>query len=222
VKSHRIRISGLSVILVVAIAAVAARHDVGPARPRTASPARPSVHAAEGSLGQGVVVHGHWTIAVFDPGGALVSRREFENALYAGEGDVLLASVLSHQAIPGPWWMDVGNTPAGSPCLSIKNLPLPCVSREVSPAAGASPLAVALSADGKTFSLAGSVVAQRDAAIDGVATGSQRCPPVAFTAGTPPPCSTGMPVYFTKATLTPPVNVVAGQTIQVTVTFSFS
>jgi hypothetical protein len=61
-----------------------------------------------GGPGEGIKVHGHWTIEVHQPDGTLVSRREFENALApdvlgSGGGSRLLTRVLARDLTVGRW-----------------------------------------------------------------------------------------------------------------------
>ena len=44
-----------------------------------------------GGLGQGIQVHGWWSIDVRNQDGSLGSHTEFENSLWAGQGDLALA-----------------------------------------------------------------------------------------------------------------------------------
>ncbi len=55
-----------------------------------------------GAQGEGIKVHGRWTIDVREPGGALVTHREFENELTPA-GATSLATFLSRGAVPGLW-----------------------------------------------------------------------------------------------------------------------
>jgi len=50
--------------------------------------------AAPGAVSQGIQVHGWWSIDVRDQDGTLRSHIEFANALWAGQGDLALASFL--------------------------------------------------------------------------------------------------------------------------------
>jgi hypothetical protein len=58
-----------------------------------------------GGQHEGIKVHGHWTIEVRNPDGALVAHREFENSLQGGPGGRanFLSSVLSRQNTVGNW-----------------------------------------------------------------------------------------------------------------------
>jgi hypothetical protein len=60
-----------------------------------------------GGIGQGIQVHGWWTISVLNPDGSQAQHAEFENALVAGSGDLLLAEILGAQATVGAWDLKV-------------------------------------------------------------------------------------------------------------------
>jgi hypothetical protein len=65
----------------------------------------------EGGMGEGIKVHGHWTIEVREPDGTLVSHGEFENALAPdsgiGSGAQFLSSVLARAVSVGSWSVGV-------------------------------------------------------------------------------------------------------------------
>ncbi len=57
---------------------------------------------ARGVPGEGITVHGHWTIEVRDPDGTLAERREFENELLGG-GVGAMVDILGRISTPGDW-----------------------------------------------------------------------------------------------------------------------
>lgn len=64
---------------------------------------------------KGIKVHGHWTIDVKHPDGALDRRHEFENALAVqGDGPLTLVRILARQWIPGLWAVDLIASGAGA------------------------------------------------------------------------------------------------------------
>src|SRR5712692_7791334 len=73
--------------------------------PRTLAPAPQT--SSKGGLGQGIQVHGWWTISVLNPDGTLVRHTEFENALQSGTGDLMLAQILGAQTSIGAWEVNV-------------------------------------------------------------------------------------------------------------------
>jgi hypothetical protein len=95
-----------------------------PAAPATANPAITQAHVSaaapspgveqiatsqksDGSLHQGLTVHGHWVINVREPDGTLVEHREFENSLQPG-GAGMLVGLLSGYMVPGDWMIVLG------------------------------------------------------------------------------------------------------------------
>jgi hypothetical protein len=86
-----------------------------PAAKSATVPAKaPALPPAKGQH-EGITVHGHWTIEVRNPDGRVVTHREFENALTGG-GQILLASLLSNQAVPGAWSVDLCTTGGATLC----------------------------------------------------------------------------------------------------------
>jgi hypothetical protein len=68
------------------------------------------IASAPGDRGEGVLVHGHWTIEVRNTDGTLAEHREFENTLMAG-GKELLAKLLARQSSMGGWSIRLFGTP---------------------------------------------------------------------------------------------------------------
>ena len=79
-------------------------------------------------------MHGHWTIEVRDPDGALKTHREFENSL-TFFGPANLAAAMGRAATTGLWEVNAGNS-TGGPCL-LSN-PVPCFVVESSDPLGTS------------------------------------------------------------------------------------
>ena len=71
---------------------------------------------ARGGPGEGIKVHGHWTIEVKNPDGTLHARHEIENALITthGGGRALLAGLLGNVYTDPKWSMFLWGSPA--PC----------------------------------------------------------------------------------------------------------
>jgi hypothetical protein len=168
---------------------------------------------------EGIKVHGHWVIDIRNPDGTLVSHREFENSI-ASSGPTLLSQVLARTAGVGYWGVAVGGSP--EPCNFLGS-PHACNIEEV--ASGGSSgdglfftLTVSSTSAG-TLVMTGTAIADNTASINSVQTGNSWCPPNSAP-GTP--CKDGNLYYFTAATVSPAINVLAGQTIAVTVTISFS
>jgi hypothetical protein len=156
---------------------------------------------------EGIKIHGHWVIDVRNPDGKLVTHREFEN-VYQGED--VAASFLDRTYSVGLWAVTLDIS--GSTQLTLVEPPYTggcigvCVSNNL-----------LVSRNGLGFQLVGSETQGTAGTIVAVQSGVGRCPPT-----NPPatPCLIG-PDLFT-ATVISPIAVVSGQTVQVTVTITFS
>jgi hypothetical protein len=168
------------------------------------------VEARPSSPGDGIKVHGHWTIDVHNPDGKLASHNEFENAcVQCGQA---LGIILSRQ-YGFTWRVFLQGTPA--PC-AYNGSPIDCSLLEVG-----SPVfpdfannvfaTLGLSANtaGGTFTLNGSFVAT----FDGQISSAESITTINGGAAN---------FNFSQRTLGTPIQVAAGQTVYVTVTFSFS
>jgi hypothetical protein len=72
-----------------------------PAVQQTAAP--PLTESSGKASGEGINVHGHWTIEIRKPDGTLVSHREFENSLVVSAGSQVLSQLLAGQSIEERW-----------------------------------------------------------------------------------------------------------------------
>jgi len=96
--------------LVVIMSAVAAQERTHPA-PAAAH------RESNGRLGgDGIAVHGHWTIDVRNPDGKLASHHEFENALEPS-GAIALAGLLGRQFQAATWRLDLVGQNASGACV---------------------------------------------------------------------------------------------------------
>jgi hypothetical protein len=187
-----------------------------------------AVNAQSGGPREGVKVIGEWTIVIRDEAGNVVRRSDFRNALFQGQGSGSLSSVLSRQRPIGQWVVllagEAGTTPCGTPAngkscglaeqLSSRLQFQPVTDYVAGLTVGLDP------ADGTKMRLQGSMRATGSGTITNVSTMLGRCP-----AGPPLPagCADTQDFAFFSGTniVTNPPTVVAGQTIDVTVTFSF-
>jgi hypothetical protein len=71
---------------------------------------------AQSGKGDGIKVHGHWTIDVRNADGVLSSHNEFENALEPS-GGVALTGLLARNLTPTAWRLDLIGTSSGGPCV---------------------------------------------------------------------------------------------------------
>jgi hypothetical protein len=196
---------------------------------------------------EGIKVHGHWTIEVRNPDGTVVTHREFENSLVAGQGNSFLSQVLARQITVSHWQIGIGpiitNTVRGL-CLDPGGTPSYCTIAEPEPN-GACPstnLGVTcpasnvfptlstptLDANGNLV-LSGQATAALNSSVGAVSTGVHSCNPTLSPASVPCPATVGQGfATITSATATVSPNfpasipVQAGQTIAVTVVLSFS
>jgi hypothetical protein len=170
---------------------------------------------------EGIKVHGHWIIEVRNPDGKLVTHREFENALVTS-GGTLLSQVLARSASVGFWAVGLGGSP--QPC-GTTGQPANCFIGDTASGMGSYPsagifntLSISSTSAG-TMVMTGTATAGNTASINSVQTSNNPCPSTSAPATA---CLNGTLDYFTSATVSPAINVVAGQTIAVTVTISFS
>lgn len=186
-----------------------------------------AVRAAEQGSDQrpeGIKVHGHWTIEIRNPDGALVSRDEFENALNGGER--VLAGLMG-RLMSGPnWSVRLSNLGVEQPCAGQAGNPQPCLLVEPSDPIEPAPwfsknleLIVPTGALGipglplGTVELRGSITAVYSSPINQVQ-----------SLVLAPPTQGGAPfaLFFSATQLATPRQVEPGQIIQVSVVFSFS
>ena len=164
---------------------------------------------AQDGSGNGVKVHGRWTIDVRNPDGSLASHHEIENALVTGAtgGSGLLAGLLGNVYTDLRWSMFLWGNPApcGGPLL-IDPCTLPEGSLTVTtPAALQSPYLAG------TMRLAGSVTVAVDSTLFDV---------VSLWSASARGMTNRVHGGFTSKGVN--IAVSAGQIVQVTVVFSFS
>ena len=204
--------------------------------PSKLAPARPQT-APSGGSGEGIQVHGHWTIEIREPNGTLVSHHEFENAL-TPFGHVRLTQLLGREESVGLWEVNVlGPIGANGPCTSpsepefcelgeptsinnraygFYNLAVDVIPPVLDPA---DPFLQTVLTAGALV-LSGTATAQQDGAIASVFSGHWVC---ATTIAPASPCqSPGGFGGFTRTDLPANVPVLDGQSIQVTVRITFS
>jgi len=186
---------------------------------------------AEGQGGaskEGIKVHGHWKIEVFNPDGTRAGTTEFENSLDSSLGGDYLVRLLSGLAVYGNWGIELDASTGTKPCDDAGN-PVSCKIGE----SGGYYLTMTLdslnlSVVGNVGStprqivLSGSVTAANASTIDTVKTLSSYCADTNVSISTCRSTNSSVWQNFTAATLGTPPSVVTGQLIQVTVTISFS
>ena len=146
--------------------------------------------------GEGIQVHGDWTLDIYNEDGSLDQHVEFSNALLPG-GASTIASIVSGNASIGSWAIRLQG-----PGFSVLS----------------DVLAATYTVPDGFFTLSGSVVVDQDSQINHVETRSGKCNPSVA------PADCNLPVTstpFTAKTISP-VDVTAGQTVQVEVEISFT
>lgn len=191
----------------------------------TLAPAGPFTRTAAGGQGEGIKVHGDWTIVIREPDGRVVSRRDFRNALDSGtpKGGALMLVKLLNGAVTLLEWavvlQNLSDFGQQSPCTTSQGGPSSCAvvttgfpgSGLVDSSAITRSLLKSEQGSPTGFVLTGTATAMRNGSIATVATRAHQT-------------SAGISGFFsfTSATLQQPIAVAAGQIIQVKVVISFS
>ena len=167
---------------------------------------------------EGIKVHGHWQFDIYNKDGSFDRKVEFENSLNSfGKG--LLASLLSGINTAGYWRVSLeGNNDF---CLSS----ILCNTVEASSPADEVPgitfKNLSFTNTNDTIILEGSIVTASDNQINGVSTSMYLCREI----DNPRTCTISnsqLSSFTSKDLSASPVAVQAGQTVNVTVTISFS
>jgi len=195
---------------VIAVALMCATTALAQERPAPAASTVADHHGSNAKpAGDGIKVHGHWTVDVRNADGSLASHNEFENACaQCGEA---LVPLLAKQGSIVRWRVRAGSTNSASPCsmfsqgwfcqLEEPGTPvLPEEQNALFPT-------LQLTANGAVFQLAGTFTASQNGVIDFVL--SQVDGTTTFA-------------NFSERSLATPIQITAGQQVRVTVTFSFS
>jgi hypothetical protein len=198
------------------VVAVAAAAWLGPGTAGASEPGK-------SGPSEGIKVHGHWTIELKDPNGSLASTHEFENALIVSMngGSALLSGLLANFYSDPIWTVSLYGPDTTGPCRHDTAPQMwPCrITEARSPFSGgeySKNLVVGLpvvSSGGVrpagTFELSGSATAVHDGPITLVDSAWYVAARNTFGS-------------FTAKALPSPIQVRAGQIIQVKVVFSFS
>jgi len=174
--------------------------------------------------GEGIKVHGHWTIDVRNPDGALASHRDFENSLQPSGAAALVGS-LSRTSVTGLWMVVLGGLSAPGPCNSTTT----CYVLEPNETISGDSYNLTVSAPtsgpnrGKIV-LAGSVTVSGSATIAVVETMMDVCAMGVNATACTATQAGYITTLFTSFGFMPNmyVTVVPGQLVQVTVVLSFS
>ena len=178
-----------------------------------------SANQSSQGASEGIAVHGHWTVDVVDPDGRLATHSAFENALDSA-GARALGLILGRgaQVVDPGWAIALGTNPLNpdsAPCLPPGGTPDDCVVAE--PGMTGFPLPVSsfnlqVTSTSDGLDLEGSVIATRTGAIGIVKT------LVVLSDG-------GTYLFTLKEVFADSgaqINVDAGQSIEITVSLTFS
>ncbi|MGA7096410.1 MAG: hypothetical protein WB245_02455 [Acidimicrobiia bacterium] len=191
----RLRSLGLLAVIALVVA------SCGGAQPEASAPS------------EGIVVHGDWTIDIYNPDGSLDQHTEFSNALGPNGGNSL-AGFLVGQATPGMWLVRLYGSDTNGPCKTYE------------PSFGTCALtASAVNNSDGSLTVTASGTAENDGEIATVDTKIATC----GNNVTPADCPAAYDPLFddtgsslTEKDLTAPETVSAGQSIQVEVVISFT
>jgi hypothetical protein len=200
--------------------------DSAPAQQSAASKAAADTREAappkdSSGRNEGIKVHGHWVIEVFNPDGSKAARHEFENSL-AASGSQTLAGVLARTSTPARFSLFLHAVPPDvSPWPGADGF---IVDAAAVPAQGTGPhtfptLTTQLTgSNSNQILIKGTATAVSQGVIDEVLTMLDFCSPSVAPSACNAPSTTN---FFTGAT-PPQIPLAAGQIVQVTVTISFS
>jgi len=180
--------------------------------------------AKEKGGGEGIKVHGHWTIEVKDPDGKVATHREFENSLQPPAGPTLLADLLLGYLVNAGFGLILNDTPLSGATVTL-NIDSPnwtCSSNTstslCSNTLTAGPISNGLSISGQISNApGGSITAVYSEALSCLSSSN---PPTPITTS-PAGCAPFVAVQFTGTTLATSIPVTSGQTVQVTVQITF-
>ena len=212
----------LSPVTVATAAALDQPESSAHAVSSVASGPGPSAVGPMGSIG----VHGHWEIEVRNPDGSLVTRREFDNALF-DHGANILPLLLSGAVVPAPWIVFFYGAP--TPCFPYPGDNQKCFILE-----GRLPVPASTNGISKNLvvttdplKLSGSITVPLAGSITTVQTSLDICsgsPPASCLGGATVAIRNNLATssaWFTGTNIAP-INVLAGQLVTFTITFTFS
>lgn len=225
----------------------APRHAAAEAASENAANNQEGKVASDGSVHQGLKVHGHWVINVRNPDGSLAEHREFENSLQAS-GAGFLVGLLSGYLVPGDWMIVLGPQSGNGACTATYEFCGMVRSTATYPAVGycaiyyctGSTLSYAYNfgtdfAGPYSIVLSGSITANQTGTIGNVATVLNTCANIAFSStANPSSIVTSSPATCVSATAQQPwygpltgtnitpIAVTSGQLVQAIVTITFS
>jgi hypothetical protein len=185
-----------------------------------------TVTASSGGPSEGVVVHGYWTIEVFNPDGSLAEHREFENALVSGYGSPTLVNILARQNSVGGWEISLipRNVNEGAFLSETSNPTYGILAESTYPRTYPNlfktlTVSVGTGDDNLKLVLRGTATAQTNGNIGRVKTLISMLRPASSPSGSYDAVSLN---DFTETVLSSPVNLTTNQIVTITVVISFS
>jgi hypothetical protein len=212
----------------VTLAAAAAADQSETADHAVSTDPRLSADNPMGSIG----VHGHWEIEVRNPDGSLAAMREFDNALF-DTGAFILGNFLSGTFTPASWIVFFNGAP--TPCEPLTGESQQwcfIVESRVPATASSRGISKNLVVTTDPLKLSGSITLPKPGSITTVQSIHDYCghllapssciseSPVS-AASTKPANLATRSLWFTGTSIAP-INVLAGQLVTVTITFTFS
>ena len=168
----------------LALTTAGAAQEQPAATPAAAAAQQPTAAKAEeqptGGMGEGIKVHGHWTIDVRNPNGSLASHTEFENKLEPPAR--LVAGLLKHSFFSDHIWSVQVAGLGNDPCVQSNGQAGPCWIVESRSFFGGPNFSTNLTANlpvdsigfpSGTLELAGSTTAMRPGSVAEVLSGAQ-------------------------------------------------
>jgi hypothetical protein len=206
--------------------AAAAKAPSGPAQAEESESSAAEEKASGDGRHEGIKVHGHWTIEVRNPDGTLATHREFENAYQPAYNT--LTGILSHVYTQGSWAIELNGSACNSSAaycdITEPGSGVPATSKNLMvtpPNSGGAPLVLSGSIQMtvglqivSVYTFLGQCVT---ASISSVTACASSVPPVNNTQN-----GQFMATFTMKDLSSNPIPTSAGQTVQVTVSISFS
>ncbi len=172
-----------------------------------AAPKPAAEEAKKKGAGEGIQVHGHWTIEVKDPDGKVAVHREFENSLATSAGASVLGNLLLGYVVPGGFAVTLQEFPTTGGVLILNICSAGGCPAGASGQLTAGPLTNGLSLSGQVVSTTSNPIPAGN--IVGVLTQMYECfntaSPTTLSTISPTGCTVANGVQlFTSASLGPP------------------
>lgn len=164
----------------------------------------------------GITVHGRWTIVVREADGTEVLRREFENALVPPSGPRVLAQLLGGFTTAGSWSISFGTCYSNNAPCTIHESTLPSqlggTSRDLTvavPTTGPNANSLVLRGSARAPMATTISLVNSELYTCGSSTAADACPGTSSS-------------WFSQKAVAPAIPIAEGQSVDVTVVFSFT